>query len=322
MNTLGSSVRWDGIKKTEYVQLLVDHFDWWYPDNGFRWQEKGNVADNRKTEEIVNLAVQNNKAIRGNNLTSATNVIVKREVTKHEVWHYLEKTLEQFPAIDYWDAVHEVTGDNGLPRRSVWRKSLGENWEELIFRWANTIAPGVKLFYCDYFRDKRKWTAVYDKVAYWLSKDVPIHGISVQLHSNLKPSLLGRNASLNIKEAEYWMKRFKALGLLLHVPEIVVWQPSATLSLDTLRGKSNLWKEIIRKGGGDLLLASHNVPELQKKVYHQILQTCRFANADMMGFWSAFDKYPWNWVGNRAKAGFWDEDFSPKESCSLIQNNY
>ena len=253
MIPIGSSVRHDGLTNPKYIELLSKYFDYWYSDCGFGWQEKGIVNHNRKTKEISMVALENGKQIRGNNLCSATNVIVKREVAHHEIHYYLQETLGQFPEIKYWDAVHEATTDDGHLRKCVWRKSLGEDWEAGIFWRAHEISPGVKLFYCDYFRDKRKWSAVYERVLGWLDRKIPIHGISVQLHSNLRPSVLGKNVSLNIKEAEYWMKKFKALGLLLHVPEIVVWQPAVTADIRNFQGKANLYKEVLRKGMGDFL---------------------------------------------------------------------
>ncbi|MCP2727340.1 endo-1,4-beta-xylanase [Limnofasciculus baicalensis] len=318
MNSIGSSVRFSGLKDKTYVSLLTEHFDYWYPDNGFRWQEKGKTESNSQSREIVTLANQRGKSVRGNNLTSATNVIVKKEVTEWEVKYHLEKTMEQFPEIEYWDAVHESTTDNGYDRNCVWKRSLGEDWEADIFRWAHEINPNAKLFYCDYFRGKNKWLTVHQKAMRWLGEGVPIHGISVQLHSNLRPSVLGKNASLGIKEAEWWMKKFKDLGLLLHVPEIVVWQPAITADIRNFQGKADLYKEVLRKGMGDFLLFTEDVEELQSKVYAEIAKACMSASADMIGFWSAFDTYPWNWVGNRARAGFWDENYKPKKNFKLL----
>ncbi len=318
MKLIGSSVKFPGLKDERYLYLLTEYFDCWYPDNGFRWQEKGKADDNSWSREIVTLANQRGKTIRGNNLISATNVIVKREVAEWEVRYYLEKTMEQFPEIEYWDAVHESTTDNGGDRNCVWKRSLGEDWEASMFEWAHELNPETKLFYCDYFRSKKKWESVWKKVIKWLERGIPIHGISVQLHSNLRPSVLGKNASLNIKEAEWWMTRFKTLGLLLHVPEIVVWQPAITADIRNFQGKANLYKEVLRKGMGDFLLFAENVEKLQSKVYAEIVKACMSANADMIGFWSVFDTYPWNWIGNRAKAGFWDEQYLPKENFKLL----
>ncbi|HBE19181.1 MAG TPA: hypothetical protein DEG17_19765 [Cyanobacteria bacterium UBA11149] len=305
----GSSVGYAVLHDLIYRERLVQYFDWWYPDQGFNWMGLGN----EKAREVIDLAVKHGKKLRGNSLASAT-FKVTSDVTKKSAIAHLEAIISQFPEIICWDAIHESMGDNGHPRNCAWRKGLGSEWEKLILTWANKIRPDIQLFYCDYFRTKIKWKSCYEKIKSWVENGISIHGVSIQLHSNLRPSVLGRFASLNIKEAEYWMKKFKDLGLLLHVPEIVVWQPARYLNLSSLRGKSNVYKEIIRKGLGDYLLASSDVEALQCKVYRQIVDMCVRCGADLIGFWSAFDAYPWNWVGNRAKAGLWDEDFIPKKS--------
>jgi GH35 family endo-1,4-beta-xylanase len=313
---IGSSVNKAIFNDNQYLNLLIEHFDWWYYDQGFKWQGDGNDL----CRKITDLALFHGKKLRGNNLASATFQITRGEITNKLLTNHLEITLQQFPDIIFWDAVHESTADNGFLRRCIWRECLGDDWEAKIFQMAHKIAPEVNLFYCDYFRDKRKWSAVYDKISFWLGNKIPVHGISIQLHSNLRPSVLGKNASLGIEQAEYWMKKFKSLGLIVHVPEIVVWQPSVTVDILNFRGKANLYKEVLRKGMGHFLLFVEDVEKLQAKVYGQIIDACVKANVDMVGFWSAFDKYPWNWIGNRAKAGFWNEEFIAKKNLEILKN--
>jgi GH35 family endo-1,4-beta-xylanase len=313
---IGSSVNKGVLADKVYRDNLIQYFDWWYYDQGFKWQGEGNDL----CRKVVDLAVLHGKKLRGNNLTSATSQITKEEISVMLLIKHLENCFEQFPEIIHWDAVHESTADNGFSRKCIWKKCLGNEWEAKVFQLAHKISPNVSLFYCDYFRDKRKWSAVYQKILSWLDRGIPVHGISIQLHSNLRPSVLGKNASLNIGEAESWMKRFKSLGLLLHVPEIVVWQPSVVVDVRNFQGKANLYKELLRKGMGDYLLFTEDVDELQSKVYGQIINACTNVNADMIGFWSSFDKYPWNWVGNRAKGGFWDKEFIPKKNFEVLRN--
>ncbi len=311
----GTSINKGVLDDSQYLGLAVKYFDWWYFDNGFKWQGQGNEI----CRHTYQLALANGKKLRGNNLVSATSRITKRSVSNLEILNHLRITFEQFPEIAYWDAVHESTADNGSLRRCVWRETLGDNWEEEIFQMAHKVAPSKKLFYCDYFRDKRKWIVVYEKISGWLDRKIPIHGVSIQLHSNLRPSVLGKNASLNIKEAEYWMKKFKVLEILVHVPEIVVWQPQVIVDVRNFIGKADLYKEVLRKGMGDFLLFTENVEKLQANVYRQIINACIKSKVDMIGFWSAFDRYPWNWLGNRSKAGFWDEGFSQKKCFEILK---
>ena len=312
---IGSSVNFAGLKDAPYLSLLKKHFTYWYPDCGLSWRGRNDSDEpdkNKKFRECYQLAKTLGKKIRINNLTSATNKIVIGIPAEKEIMRHRESVMGEFNG-DY-DCVHETLDDNGSLRKCPWRFALGYGWQEKILLWAKEINPESRLFYCDYFRTEAKWAGAYQMVSGWINAGIPIDGISIQLHSNLIPLL-------NLKRAEYWMRKFKDLGLIIHVPEIVVWQPAVSVDLNKLKGKSSLHKEILRKGGGDFLLTFANVERLQQRMYERIVDTCYRVQAEMIGFWSAFDSYPWNWVGNRAKAGLWDINYHPKKAFSCLPSN-
>lgn len=306
---IGSSVSKGVLSDVRYRDLLTLHFDWWYFDQGFGWRGKKPEA-----RAVMDLAVKVGKKTRGNCLLSATTTKYPKGtlIDKEEIFAHIRGIVENFPEIKFWDCTHESLNPLGSLRNSFPKQILGEKWQEIVFKYAHSLDSTLNLFYCDYFRGGIKWQAAYHMVSAWLDKGIPIKGISLQLHSNLKPSFTKKFSTLNTEECLKWMKKFRQLGLVIHVPETVCWQPSTTRSV---LNKSELFdntKERLLNVSGRILCAGWDIEEAQALVYRELANICLVSGVEMQGYWSAFDSYPWNWIGNRAKAGLWDENYQPK----------
>lgn len=312
---IGSSVNAAVLHDTKYLELLRTHFDWWYYDQGFGWE--GNKPEARS---VTDLALNLGKKIRGNCLLSSTTTKYPAGISldKEAIFAHIRGILSNFPEIKHWDCTHEALNPLGILRNSFPRQILGDSWQEHVFKYAHSINSNLILFYCDYFRGQRKWRAAYQMISRWLDKGIPVKGISLQFHSNLKPDFFGKMATLNIEQCSEWMENFQKLNLVIHVPETVVWQPSDSLNLKSQKTFSHT-KERLNYASGLLLRAGWDVEEAQLTVYKNLKDICLKANVEMQGYWSAFDSYPWNWIGNRSNAGFWDRSYTPKKCFSVIK---
>ncbi len=314
---IGSSVNIAALNDAKYLELLSTHFDWWYYDQGFGWK-----GDKPQAKAITKLALDSGKKLRGNCLLSATTTKYPKGtfVDKEEIFSHIRGILENFPEINHWDCTHEALNPLGELRNSFPNQILGPQWQEIVFKYAHSLNTKLSLFYCDYFRGRPKWQAAYQMISRWLDQGIPVKGISLQLHSNLKPSFSGKFATLNIEECSEWMDKFRNdLKLVIHVPESVVWQPE--VRFDRQQAKAVPYspvKERVNHLSGRLLQRFWDVEDAQMLVYGQLASACIKADAEMQGYWSAFDSYPWNWIGNRSKAGFWDENYIPKKCFSVI----
>jgi endo-1,4-beta-xylanase len=112
-----------------------------------------------------------------------------------------------------WDVVNEAFEDDGSLRDSPWRKTIGDDYLELAFRFAHEADPEAELYYNDYNEwhpGKRK--AVNRLVRSFNAKGIRIDGIGLQGHWGLDyPSL---------PEIEAMLNDYGKLGVKLMVTEL------------------------------------------------------------------------------------------------------
>jgi endo-1,4-beta-xylanase len=114
-----------------------------------------------------------------------------------------------------WDVVNEALIDNGTPRQTIWLTKIGWEYVELAFRFAHEADPDAVLFYNDYGQEysKVKLAAINDTVKNLVKRGVPIHGIGLQMHTNINQS------AQNMVDA---ITQTAETGLVVHVSELDV----------------------------------------------------------------------------------------------------
>lgn len=300
---IGTSVNASLLKNKKYTDLLVRHFDCLYSDSNFN-----SPNQIRRAKLISQFAADHDKSLRGNCLISHYQQPDK---------HLIKSKLLTFPEIKEWECVHEVIS------YGKFRKGWSQEKLEACFFIAKEQRDDALLFYADYFRGKRKWEKCYQMLDSALTKGTPVDGLSVQLMSNLKASILSPT-TLDLKIAKKWIKKIKAdFKIKIIAPETVVWQPvdfnqSISFIQECIDRKyaCDYKKEALRSLS-NLLIAPFSIDFLQYKAYQSILNMCA-SDCELFGFWSAFEASPWDWYGNRCKAGLWDENFNPKKAADLL----
>jgi len=206
-----------------------------------------NVFDFSKCDTIVDFAIKNNKRVHGvaliwdlysnldwiNNFqgdSAAWENIFKKHI-QTVVGHYKGK-------VKSWGVVNEAFNDDGTLRMddktssenrgSIWARHLGKDYIARAFQYAHEADPEALLFYNDfdlqYSKRQKKIDAVVNMAEEFKKRNIPIHGLGMQMH-------LGISASND--EIESGMRQLAATGLLVHISEVSIlvsdWKKDTSL---------------------------------------------------------------------------------------------
>ena len=123
--------------------------------------------------------------------------------------------------IKEYDVVNEAFEDNGTLRKSIWLKTVGEDYIEHAFIKAHECDPGAKLFLNDYSNEtmgQAKADAMFNFVKNLKEKGVPIDGVGFQLHMDTAYGFDAEKIRDNVK-------RYADIGVLVSFSEVDVRIP-------------------------------------------------------------------------------------------------
>jgi endo-1,4-beta-xylanase len=155
---------------------------------------EGNRFDFSKGDEIVAFAKDHQKRIHGHTLVWHNQV--PKWMTEFsgdtQAWEEMLKNHIQTVAKHYkgqvagWDVVNESFLDDGSLRPTVWSKNITD-YIAKSFQWAHEADPNAILFYNDYGQDgkPKKMQAILNLVKDLQARNIPIHGLGLQMHINI-----------------------------------------------------------------------------------------------------------------------------------------
>ena len=226
-------------------------------------------------DNLVNLAQQNNMAIRGHCLVWHSQLptwvssdgkkndknwtreealeIMKNHITK-VMQHYKGKVRE-------WDVVNECLDDDqttvrsnpnsyDLRQQSVWQRAIGDDYIELAFQYAHEADPDAELYLNDYGVElwgKAKTQAFYNLAVSLKEKGIPIHGVGLQCHFSI-----GEVDGVKLNRT---IKRFAEAGLKCIITELDMGVPSTSSAY--LEEQARLYRMIT-----DIVLKNDNCPSM------------------------------------------------------------
>ncbi|WP_436907725.1 endo-1,4-beta-xylanase [Halosimplex marinum] len=141
--------------------------------------------------------------------------------------------------IDAWDVVNEGVHEDGSMRESVWYEGMGPEYIEKAFEWADEVTDS-DLFYNDYDlpTEPEKADAVYDLLADFLDRGVPVDGVGLQLH--------GIGSQADPEDVAETVQRFRDLGLDVHLTELDVAYEVGSVPDDPLAAQAEYYRDLVR----------------------------------------------------------------------------
>jgi endo-1,4-beta-xylanase len=294
---IGTAVRADGLKRSRaYRQLVAAQFSTVTPENEMKWEaiepERGKLRFG-PADEIVRLADQARQKVRGHTLLwHAQTPGWVRELgpmqLRQAVREHIRAVVAHFDKeVGVWDVVNEPIADSGALRPSVFERRLGAGFIEDAFRTARAGDPDAKLYLNEIGADgiNPKSNRLYEIVRDLKARGVPIDGVGLQTHANLK----GLPADFVAN-----MRRFRALGL-----DVAITEADVALKVPA--------------SGADF--------EAQAEVYRTIVRACEAVTCASLTFWGFTDGRSWisETQPGMGAATLLDERLRPKPAFFAVQ---
>ncbi len=305
---IGASVEAEPLKdEVLYAQTLRREFSILTPDYAMQCEEI-HPAPNRYNfsgaDAIVAFAEANAMQVRGHVLVAYDQptwlIETEANLTRNKLIEILRQHILTVAGryrgrIAAWDVVNEAVDWDGSYRDSIWLRVIGPDYIELAFRWAHEADPEALLFYNDFDGEGlgQKSDAIYNLVQGLQRRGVPIHGVGLQMHIDLKEPPEPEDVTAN-------MNRLAKLGLEVHITEMDV-----PVELPVTEEK---------------LVA-------QARIYQDMLGVCLSAqNCKAFVMWGFTDRYSWitdpeyqeELFPGQGAALIFDESYHPKPAYDAL----
>ena len=248
--------------------LLVRHFNSITTENEMKFESlepTEGVFDYSTADPMVALAKSHGMKVRGHTLVwhrqtpawvfqDASGGKAPPELLLSRLRSHIQNVVSHFKGQVYaWDVVNEAILDDGRYRtaeepeadqRSPWHGILGTSYIAEAFKAAHAADPDAKLFYNEYRNYiPAKRQAVYEMLKQLLADGVPVHGVGLQCHLNIEPSLDPNHHGFHqtVAELEQSIQLYSSLGLEVQVTELdlsvyspgVKYTPEQFVTLET-----------------------------------------------------------------------------------------
>lgn len=243
-----------------YREVVAREFSIITAENELKWasthpaEGKYNFA---AADRIVDFAEAHRLQIRGHTLCwNADRYLPKwmleRTFTREQVETLLHDHIRTVVSryrgrIKYWDVVNEAVANDNRPGAAplfdgFWNKHLGDDYIALAFRFARDADPDAILFYNDYDHGDAlgpKSDRIYALLKRLLAAGVPVQGVGLQLHCNLRKPPARDAVRANFE-------RLAALGLRVQITELDVDPTGAPGSMEErLQQQAAVYRDVV-----------------------------------------------------------------------------
>ena len=242
---IGAAV--DSNSYTTHAPVLTKHFNSVTAENEMKFdalEPTENSFTYTTADRIVSFAQTNNMKVRGHALvwhrqnptwvfTNSSGGAATRDMVLARMRNHITKVMQHFQGKVYaWDVVNEAVMPDGRYRtgdetaddqKSSWHKIVGESYIAEAFKAARAADPNAKLFYNDYYDHiavKRDF--IYNMIKGLLDSGVVVHGIGIQAHLNIEPSMdmTHQGYFQTVANIEAAIVKYASLGLEVQITEM------------------------------------------------------------------------------------------------------
>ena len=329
---LGAAINEDIIlgKDLQSKNIVTSEFNSITPENSLKWmflQPFPNKFNFGAADKYVELGIKNNMHIVGhalvwhNQLADFMKTTRSRSEFKKHVENHINTVVSRYKGkIDTWDVVNEAFNENGSLRQSVFKKQMGENYIEDVFKLAETADPDADLIYNDYNLYKpAKRAGVLKMVKKLQENGTKINAIGVQAHWRLN--------SPSLKEIEQIILDISDLGVEVMFTELDVtvlpnpWElvgAEVTQNFSKFEGdpKMDPYPKALPKSV-EKQLAKRYEDIFKLFIKHQ-------DKISRVTFWGVMDKHSWlnDWPikGRTNYPLLFDRNYQPKKAYNKLIN--
>ncbi|HET9642061.1 MAG TPA: endo-1,4-beta-xylanase [Burkholderiaceae bacterium] len=235
---------------SQYQQVASREFNFVTPENAMKWdatEPSQNSFSFGEADKLVSFAHANGMKIHGHTLvwhaqlpgwvangrwdrTSLTNVM----------YNHIDKVVGHWSGqIHAWDVVNEAFNEDGTLRPSLFQTVIGNSFIEQSFQRARAADPNARLIYNDYNIEtvNSKSTGVYNMIADFKRRGVPIDGVGLQMHLS--------GGGIDYNSLAQNMQRFAALGVEVYITEMDVGIPSTSQA--DLQAQANVYSNVLAR---------------------------------------------------------------------------
>ena len=192
--------------------------------------------------------------------------------------NHITKVMQHFQGKVYaWDVVNEAVMPDGRYRtgdetaddqKSSWHKIVGESYIAEAFKAARAADPNAKLFYNDYYDHiAAKRDVIYNMIKGLLDSGVVVHGIGIQAHLNIEPSMDMTNQGYfqTVANIEAAIVKYASLGLEVQITEMdmSLYIPGITYTSDMFYTTATFTDAAADQAGRALPRLRRHVPRAQ-----------------------------------------------------------
>ncbi|MFO7853480.1 MAG: endo-1,4-beta-xylanase [Bacteroidota bacterium] len=247
---------------TLYRNVVLNEFNSLTPESQATMstiQPKEGVFDFSECDSIVDFAIKNNKRVHGvalnwdlyGNIDWIKNFHGDSVAWENILKKHIQTVVSHYKGkVKSWGVVNEAFNDDGTlriddqtsteNRGSIWARKLGKDYIARAFQYAHEADPEALLFYNDFglhlSKRQKKIDAIVNMVEEFQKRNIPIHGLGMQLHIGV---------STNNDEIESGMQKLAATGLLVHISEVSI------LVSDWKKDESLVFTEELQKKQSD-----------------------------------------------------------------------
>ncbi len=202
-----NTVTAENVMKWVNIHPETDRFDFAPADRFVLFARKNNL-------QIVGHALVWHDQIPASAFVDEKGKLLDREAMLVRMKHHIDTVMGRYRGkVKGWDVVNEALTDEGELRRSLWVKTVGEDFVARAFEYARQADPGAELYYNDFSLDKpAKRDAAVRLVKGLLSQGLRVDAVGIQGH-------WGLDYPVN-EELVAFIKAVGSLGIKVHVTEM------------------------------------------------------------------------------------------------------